>query len=67
LQIFFNGANLGALGVNGEVVRKIYSIEGIITATPTISPTPTATVTETPTPSISLTPLIEDATIPVIP
>jgi cytoskeletal protein RodZ len=53
LQLYFNQQDLGLLGSYGEVVEKVFSIEGIQTATPAVLPTrtpvPTGTVTPTPT------------------
>jgi cytoskeleton protein RodZ len=59
LQVFYNQRDLGRLGIYGEVVNRIFTLEGELLPTPTITPTPTATstlavteaVTETPTPS----------------
>jgi cytoskeleton protein RodZ len=59
LQVFYNQRDLGRLGIYGEVVNRIFTLEGELLPTPTITPTPTATftpdvaaqVTETPEPS----------------
>lgn len=55
LQVYFNQQDLGLLGSFGEVVERIFSIQGVQTATPAIPPTstpvPTGTVTPTPTPT----------------
>jgi cytoskeletal protein RodZ len=59
LQVFYNQRDLGRLGIYGEVVDRIFTLEGELLPTPTITPTPTATftpaapveVTETPQPS----------------
>ena len=67
LQIFFNGIDLGPIGVFGQVVNRIFSPTGISTPTPTISPTPTATQPETPTPPATNTPPPGQVTIQVIP
>jgi cytoskeletal protein RodZ len=60
LQIFFNSADLGVMGAFGEVAHQIYSQEGILNPTPTITQTPTATLPPTPTPRTT-------ATMPAIP
>lgn len=54
VEIIFNQRDLGVLGVYGQVVSRIFTSEGIATATPTVTPTPT--VTDTPTPTSTLTP-----------
>jgi len=55
LQVYFNQQDLGLLGAFGEVVERIFSIEGVQTATPAVpltsTPVPTGTVTPTPTPT----------------
>jgi cytoskeletal protein RodZ len=53
LQVYFNQQDLGILGSFGEVVERIFSIQGVQTATPSVpltsTPLPTRTVTPTPT------------------
>jgi cytoskeleton protein RodZ len=53
IQVYFNQQDLGLLGGFGEVVERIFSIEGIQTPTPAVPPTqtpaPTSTSTQTPT------------------
>lgn len=63
LQVFFNQQDLGRLGDFGQVVDRMYSAEGLVTATPTITLTPSATprFSATPSPSPSLTPVLETA------
>jgi cytoskeletal protein RodZ len=59
IQVFFNQQDLGIMGNFGQVVDRIYTVNGVQTPTPTFSPT----VTETPrfqktpslTPTITLT------------
>ena len=53
LQVLLNGVDLGLLGTFGQVVDRIFSIQGEITPTPTITPTtnPTAPVTPTALPT----------------
>lgn len=53
LRVYFNQQDLGLLGSFGGVVERIFSIEGVQTATPAIpytsTPVPTTTVTPSPT------------------
>jgi cytoskeletal protein RodZ len=49
LQVFYNGTDLGSLGLNGQVANMIFTLDGIITPTPRFSPTPTLTVQPTAT------------------
>lgn len=46
LQVFFNQQDLGPLGIFGEVVDRVFTTEGELLPTPTITPTPTAEPTE---------------------
>ncbi len=50
LQIFYNQRDFGPLGLYGEVVRVIYTVDGIQTPTPTVSQTPTRTPRPSSTP-----------------
>jgi cytoskeleton protein RodZ len=50
LQVFFNGTDLGVLGVYGEVVYKLFTPEGVLLPTPTSTPVPTNTPLASPTP-----------------
>jgi len=58
VQIIFNQADLGIMGSFGEVVNRIYTVNGVETPTPT--PSPTASITPkpsiTPRPSSTLRP-----------
>jgi cytoskeleton protein RodZ len=65
LQVFYNGTDLGSLGLNGQVASMIFTLNGIITPTPQFSPAPTLTmqptVTLQPTATrvpVTMTPLI---------
>lgn len=49
IQVFYNGNDEGRMGEYGEVVLWIYSREGFITPTPTITPIVTETPRVTPT------------------
>ncbi len=51
LQVYYNQQDLGILGSFGEVVERIFSIEGIQTATPGLLPTSTSAPTTTPKPT----------------
>ncbi len=51
LQVYFNQQDLGFLGSFGEVVERIFSIEGVQTATPGIPPTSTTAPAKTPIPT----------------
>lgn len=50
LQVFFNGEDLGVLGVYGEVVYEVFNAEGVVLPTPTSTPVPTNTPPATATP-----------------
>ena len=54
LRVTYNQRDLGLLGSFGEVVSRIYAVEGILT--PTITPTPTIAETPRTTPSPTMTP-----------
>ncbi len=54
VQILFNQADLGMMGSFGEVVNRIYTVNGVETPTPTSSPTATIT----PKPSATLKPTL---------
>jgi hypothetical protein len=43
LQVFFNGTDMGVLGVYGEVVNEVFTPDGILLPTPTSTPIPTDT------------------------
>jgi hypothetical protein len=52
LQIFYNQQDLGPMGLFGQVVYRVYTIDGVQTPTPTITLTPT----ETPRPNLTVLP-----------
>jgi len=56
LDVTYNGTNIGPLGQRGEVVERLFTVEGWATMTPTPSPTPTDTPVPTATPSRTPTP-----------
>lgn len=49
LHAFYNGQDQGVLGALGEVVVRLWTLEGVITPTPTQTRTPTVTPRLTPT------------------
>jgi cytoskeletal protein RodZ len=49
LQVFFNQRELDRLGIYGEVVHTIFTPQGVLEPTPTITPTSTPGPVETPT------------------
>ena len=64
IQILFNQQNLGVMGNIGEVVNRIYTLNGVETPTPTPSPTPTVTPRQSPTPSPTGTPPAPSTSVP---
>jgi len=62
LQVYFNQQDLGFLGDYGEVVQRVFSIEGVQTATPGILPTSTTAPSSTPKPSSTPPPTSPAAT-----
>ncbi len=56
LQVYFNQQDLGQLGAFGEVVQRIFTVQGIQTATPSIPSTSTPAPTSTVTPTLSASP-----------
>lgn len=50
LQVQVNGVDLGLMGTMGQVVNRIFSVQGEVTPTPTITPTPSPTLPVSPTP-----------------
>lgn len=55
LQITFNQEDLGTMGNIGEVVTRIYSINGVLAPTATVTLTPTNTPRPSPTPRPTMT------------
>jgi cytoskeleton protein RodZ len=56
LHVFFNQQDLGSLGTFGQVVERVFTIEGMQTPTPSVPPTSTPAPTQTETPIESGTP-----------
>ncbi len=70
VQVFFNGADQGILGLQGQVVFRIYTPQGVVLPTPTITPTPAPTdiPTATMTPTRTVSPdLPTPPTVPALP
>jgi cytoskeletal protein RodZ len=58
VEVIYNQRDLGAMGLYGEVISRVYTAEGIVTPTPTITltPLPSETPTATPEPAATNTP-----------
>ena len=56
LQVFFNQQNLGLLGLFGEVVQRVFTVQGVLMPTPAVPPTSTPAPTATPTRTATATP-----------
>jgi transcriptional regulator with XRE-family HTH domain len=50
-RVIWNGVDQGTLGDVGEVVARLWTLDGMVIPTPTITPTPTATTPPTRTPN----------------
>lgn len=57
LQLFFNQTDLGVMGEYGEVVYRLFTRDGMVLPTPTITLTPTSTQISTETPVATEQPL----------
>jgi hypothetical protein len=55
VRVVYNGQDQGRLGEVGEVVTRLWDLNGAITPTPTPSQTPTVTEEVTATPSLTPT------------
>jgi cytoskeleton protein RodZ len=67
IEVFFNGTDYGAMGEFGQLVDQIYSLQGILEPTATVTQTPSPTLPESATPAASSTPAPEAATAPPLP
>jgi len=67
LEVYFNGADMGAMGTFGEVVDRIYSPQGILIPTATAAPSPTITRPVTPTRPVIGTPSPSPVNPPALP
>jgi cytoskeletal protein RodZ len=63
VQVYFNQQDLGILGSFGEVIERVFSIQGVLTVTPGVLPTSTPAPAGTPTPTGTSTP----SSTPVLP
>ncbi|PKN93304.1 MAG: hypothetical protein CVU44_10455 [Chloroflexi bacterium HGW-Chloroflexi-6] len=63
VQVIYNQFDFGLLGNPGEVVNRIYTLDGIQTPTPTVSPTPSNTPRFQPsaTPTITSIPTLTES------
>ncbi len=55
-RIVYNGMDQGIMGELGEVVDRLWTLQGMVIPTPTITPTPSVTPTPSKTPPVSATP-----------
>ena len=65
LRIFYNELDMGAMGLYGQVVYRIYTAQGIVTPTPTVTLTPTPTARVTPTATARPPQVVP--TVPILP
>ena len=56
LRVTYNGRDAGLMGSFGQVVDRIYTVQGVFTPTATLPPTPTPSPNVTATPSVTPTP-----------
>lgn len=56
LQVLYNQKDMGTLGTFGQVIDQIYTVEGILAPTPSITPSPTETLRSSPTSPITPSP-----------
>jgi hypothetical protein len=55
-RIVYNGVDQGVMGELGMVVDRLWTLQGMVIPTPTITPTPSVTPTPSKTPPVSATP-----------
>jgi len=55
LRVIFNQQDLGVLGGVGEVITRVFTLQGMLEPTPTITPTATRTPRPSPTPRPTMT------------
>ena len=67
IQVFFNGNDYGVMGEFGQLVDQIYSLQGILEPTATVTQTPSPTLPETATSASTSTPAPQAATAPPLP
>ena len=64
LQVFYNQQDQGILGLFGQAIFEVYTLEGVQTPTPTITVTSTTTPRPSPTPRQTATPAAGAPAIP---
>jgi cytoskeletal protein RodZ len=67
IQVFFNGVDYGTMGEFGQLIDQIYSPQGILAPTATVTQTPSPTLPVTATPASTSTPAPEAVTAPALP
>jgi cytoskeletal protein RodZ len=67
IQVFFNGQDYGVMGEFGQLVHQIYSLQGILAPTATVTHTPSPTLPLTATPANTSTLAPAAATAPALP
>jgi cytoskeleton protein RodZ len=55
-RIVYNGVDQGVMGELGAVVDRLWTLQGMVIPTPTITPTPSVTPSPTKTPPVTATP-----------
>lgn len=65
LRVYYNQQDLGLMGLYGQVVYRIYTAQGVMTPTSTVTRTPTPTTRVTP--SATVRPPVATPTVPVLP
>jgi len=58
LQVLFNQKDMGTLGTFGQIIDQIYTVEGVLAPTPSVTPSPTDTLKPSPTSRASPTPSV---------
>ena len=61
LQILFNDQDIGTVGLIGQVTNLVFTENGLVQPTPTITPTPTLDPQATPSPTPTQTPTNDEA------
>jgi cytoskeletal protein RodZ len=61
LQILFNDQDVGTVGLIGQVVNLVFTENGLVQPTPTITPAPTLDPEATPSPTPTQTPTNDEA------
>jgi hypothetical protein len=55
-RVVYDGVDQGVLGELGQVVDRLWTLQGMVIPSPTITPTPSVTPTPSKTPPVSDTP-----------